>query len=890
MSSHRKSNFVNNFFSGVVCICSPAGVPLGTGFLIDCEDLVITCAHVLQDRNNREVGLKFWGHTDVIPAVVHNATLNISKDKDIAILRPLGDIPKDSYRLILGPYIGSSKELFTMGFPFPDNSQGVFAGCEVIGVDTRFGFAMLQIRSQEITLGFSGAPIVDRTSRKVIAVVTSIVSEDKYGKLAETAFAISALDVYTELLKILPEERLMFGESSSVPTAFLPFVNNENEGMQIHTLGIAGGLSNSDLETAIINAEDNPSLATFRSLRTILLSPRLLSILNVSQYVSNDFTTKVFVIAAIDTVYVIDSSTLKIKHCIKLLSQPTIVALSDDGYFLAIAHRNGTVSVWRTVDGACMVELSFDGKIEHISFSSSEPAVLCVGTWTKTTMFRISDTIDQLWSISHTRLSKSLWRGRLFAGLDLIEKNISVWDLPTGSLITTINIEYPVSNLQFADDKSMMLLGVVNGELRWWNIHSGQAERKLALASGISAFSKDQVSDRIVVTFMGGEAGVVDINQGKTLLSRDFSDEIQTLSIESDCNKAVVAFTDRIVLWDLLNDECMELHLSNSGVRSVFLLGSVMVICRPDRVEFWDTRVFSRFFTESARKLSNLSVSKGLNPFLGASRSDSLRITDIVSAVNTKLEFRGTKSLDFNNQGTMLIACNTMPEVAIWDLQTMEKVKSNSIYDVALLKFLGDTNVLMVDKDYATLNITGNNFEEVHATLKLTKKVETVAGNIDGTIFGIYFTDGEFGVYETHTCKQVFQLVDKSILGFFFSSNTECLVISSHSIKIVDVTTGKDVTVGHFHERIFGVDFHIWSGSISVNFGKSVGIFNMLGKPLAKIDFENTIQRVNLMNNGRWLMVIDDQDVLSIYPCTIRELREVAVHFLSSEANLMNFH
>jgi WD40 repeat protein len=78
----------------------------------------------------------------------------------------------------------------TFGFPDAKPVEGMPGKCEVIGRTTERGFPVLQLRSSEVTRGFSGAPVWDATLDVVIGMVASIIRQDPYGKLVETAFII----------------------------------------------------------------------------------------------------------------------------------------------------------------------------------------------------------------------------------------------------------------------------------------------------------------------------------------------------------------------------------------------------------------------------------------------------------------------------------------------------------------------------------------------------------------------------------------------------------------------------------------------------------------------------------------------------------------------------
>ncbi len=54
---------------------------------------------------------------------------------------------------------------------------------------TTGGYQLLQLRSSEITKGFSGAPVWDILRQRVIGMVVIAAESDEMGKLRETAFA-----------------------------------------------------------------------------------------------------------------------------------------------------------------------------------------------------------------------------------------------------------------------------------------------------------------------------------------------------------------------------------------------------------------------------------------------------------------------------------------------------------------------------------------------------------------------------------------------------------------------------------------------------------------------------------------------------------------------------
>jgi len=83
--------------------------------------------------------------------------------------------------------------------------EGVLGTGEVLGLGpkTRAGQPLLQLRSSEITQGFSGAPIWDEVRHRVIGMVVIVATPDASGKLGETAFATPPETLQTICLDLI---------------------------------------------------------------------------------------------------------------------------------------------------------------------------------------------------------------------------------------------------------------------------------------------------------------------------------------------------------------------------------------------------------------------------------------------------------------------------------------------------------------------------------------------------------------------------------------------------------------------------------------------------------------------------------------------------------------
>ena len=181
---------------GIVCILSTGGQPIGTGFVVAEEGLVATCAHVVEGTGagpGAEVTVRFYRGDQERRAEVVTAWWRASDAKDVAILRLRGPLPAGARPLSLGCAAETTgHSVRTFGFPALGTLEGLWGKGEVVGLVTDSGRSLLQLRSSEITAGFSGGPVWDEESGQVIGMATSITNPDQSGRLVETAFATPA--------------------------------------------------------------------------------------------------------------------------------------------------------------------------------------------------------------------------------------------------------------------------------------------------------------------------------------------------------------------------------------------------------------------------------------------------------------------------------------------------------------------------------------------------------------------------------------------------------------------------------------------------------------------------------------------------------------------------
>jgi WD40 repeat protein len=197
--------------ASVVRILKSDGNTSGAGFLLSEDGLIATCAHVIQALKNGaqdkpiRVDVIFYGTSQKRAAVLEPDFWRDLAKEDLAILRLEGDLPAEAKPVLLGSSFGTSGHKFkTFGFPDARSVEGIW-GYGIIGdhVPDLSGKSLLQLTgSTEVTPGFSGAPVLDTTTSRVVGMVTSILAPDRFGRLSETAF-ITPSEVLRDVCPLL---------------------------------------------------------------------------------------------------------------------------------------------------------------------------------------------------------------------------------------------------------------------------------------------------------------------------------------------------------------------------------------------------------------------------------------------------------------------------------------------------------------------------------------------------------------------------------------------------------------------------------------------------------------------------------------------------------------
>lgn len=210
----------------------------GTGFLVE-GGWIVTCAHVLkaaERHTHRPEQVKFYLEQ---PDHFYWAEIVFEGDPhelDVAVLKPLS-LP-DEISIAPLPLMESTHSQAhsyqTFGYPAASGGRGIHASdrIEGPGLDP-FQRPCLQVSSNKITHGFSGAPLWDADLSGVVGMVNAGFDFDLDKKLGDVVFAIPSetLQAAFPELQVLPARTSATAASPTLPGdlppgSHLPFPRN----------------------------------------------------------------------------------------------------------------------------------------------------------------------------------------------------------------------------------------------------------------------------------------------------------------------------------------------------------------------------------------------------------------------------------------------------------------------------------------------------------------------------------------------------------------------------------------------------------------------------------------------------------------------------------------
>jgi hypothetical protein len=181
-----------------------AGDVKGIAFAIGPRGLLVTCTHVLDNACTRsaECRLVRFATGEVFNVTVPENLSWPADAEDVTFLLVSGPQAGDLPHLALSPHLPArGAELYSYGFPESRDHGGMPGQCRVVGPAREAGQPLIAISSDEISVGFSGAPAFDYESGLVVGMVTSIAIPDRFGRNAKAAFLTPA----TTLARLNPK-------------------------------------------------------------------------------------------------------------------------------------------------------------------------------------------------------------------------------------------------------------------------------------------------------------------------------------------------------------------------------------------------------------------------------------------------------------------------------------------------------------------------------------------------------------------------------------------------------------------------------------------------------------------------------------------------------------
>ncbi|MEU6807751.1 trypsin-like peptidase domain-containing protein [Streptomyces sp. NPDC046831] len=175
------------------------GQVAGAGFLV-AQDLLVTCAHVVQAAESapgETLQLRF-PHAEGAPEVpgqVLEATWRPQGEDDVAMVR-LASTPPGVTALPLGSAEGCrGHQVRSFGFPAqaPPGGHFGFGVCgDLLGAAGGRGSHLQLTAANDLTTGFSGAPVLDEVTGLVIGMLTEITAPDAHARGQGIAYVTPA--------------------------------------------------------------------------------------------------------------------------------------------------------------------------------------------------------------------------------------------------------------------------------------------------------------------------------------------------------------------------------------------------------------------------------------------------------------------------------------------------------------------------------------------------------------------------------------------------------------------------------------------------------------------------------------------------------------------------
>ena len=192
---------------------------LGTGFFVP-GGLILTCAHVIADyyQPGRGIDCQPEGQESLFKTNV--IYFSPRGEYDLAILQPTEEV--EYTPLPISSSRSSRGNLFSI-FGYPQiEFRGLNGAGTIMGwTTTRQGHKILQLDSDQVTHGFSGAPVYDEKLKVVVGMLQQGIKNDEIGRPSFALPIELVKELYPELQVGVPA-----APGGLPPGSYIPFPRN----------------------------------------------------------------------------------------------------------------------------------------------------------------------------------------------------------------------------------------------------------------------------------------------------------------------------------------------------------------------------------------------------------------------------------------------------------------------------------------------------------------------------------------------------------------------------------------------------------------------------------------------------------------------------------------
>ncbi len=234
-------------------LAADGSTTVGAGFMLTGDGLLVTCAHVVVEAgggSGSTVRVVFHLTGDESHATVEPGGWRDPKAEDVAILRLNGALPEGVLSFPIARAEHNRGDAFvSFGYSKVGQVEETHVRGTIYGlVNHPRGWHLLQLTSQEVSLGVSGAPVFNTHTERVVGMISEFpvwkdkdgraIAGDAYGRHPVTNHAIPTevlLKVWPDLERVLQAPTVPVGKLLiPVPKRPLHFLPRSNDLKQIN--------------------------------------------------------------------------------------------------------------------------------------------------------------------------------------------------------------------------------------------------------------------------------------------------------------------------------------------------------------------------------------------------------------------------------------------------------------------------------------------------------------------------------------------------------------------------------------------------------------------------------------------------------------------------------